>query len=187
LKNFSDIGALRSALQDVYDRFPSEANKRLSDFAGILEAQLDFTKEDAAVYASIVLTRNAAGSSDWAGWNAIKLFGTWMRMSQEGMAAALLKSETETWKFSEDLTCEHKWETYEGYVSSFGSSYSVPSSKRQLFAWASSDLEDQGLKVVIVSLNGGARGLNFVWLDEEIVHRKCSINGETFMKQWAVG
>jgi hypothetical protein len=187
VKNFTDIGALRGALQDVYERLPSEPERRLSDFAGILEAQLNFTKEDAAVYASIVLTRNAAGSSDWAGWNAIKVFGTWMRMSQEGMAAALLKSETETWKFSEDLTCEHKWETYEGYVSSFGSSYSVPSSKRQLFAWASSDLEDQSLKIVIVSPNGGSHVLTFVWLDEEIVHRKCSINGETFMKQWAVG
>ncbi len=155
MKNFTDIGALRSALQDVYERFPSEPEKRLSDFAGILEAQLNFTKEDAAVYASIVLMRNAAGSSDSAGWNAIKVFGTWMRMSQEGMSTALLKSNTETWTFSEDLTCEHKLETYEGYVSSFGSSYSVPSSKRYLFAWASSDLEDQGLKVVIVHQMAG--------------------------------
>ena len=24
-------------------------------------------------------------------------------------------------------------------------------------------------------------------MDEEIVHRKCSINGETFIKEWAVG
>lgn len=165
MKTFTDIGTLRSVLQDV----------RLSDFAGILEQQLDFSKDDAALYASIVLTRNTAGSSDWAGWNAIKVFGGWMRMSQEGMAAALLKSATETWKFSEDLICEHKLETYEGYVSPSGSSYSVPSSKRELFAWAASDLEDQRLKVVIVSPAGGARVLNLVWLDEEIVHRKCSI------------
>jgi hypothetical protein len=110
-----------------------------------------------------------------------------MRMSQEGMSAALLKSETETWKFSDDLTCEHKFETYEGYVSPFGSSYSVPSSNRQFFIWAASDLHDQNLKVVIVSPNGGSRVLTFAWMDEEIVHRKCSINGETFIKEWAVG
>jgi hypothetical protein len=62
-----------------------------------------------------------------------------------------------------------------------------PVLKPPISRWASSDLEDQGLKVVIVSPNGGSRVLTFVWLDEEIVHRKCSINGETFMKQWAVG
>ena len=187
MKNFSDIGALRSVLQDVYAKSPSEPEERLASFASFLEEQLDFSKDDAALYASTVLTRNAQGSSDSAGWNAIKVFGTWVRMSQEGMAAALLKSETETWKFSEDLTCEHKLETYEGYVSPFGSSYSVPSSNRELFAWAASDLDDQGLKVCIVSPHGRSRVLTFALLDEEILHRKCSINGETFMKQWAVG
>ena len=60
---------------------------------------------------------------------------------------------------SDDLTCEHKSETYEGYVSPFGSSYSVPSSNRQFFIWAASDLHDQNLKVVIVSPNGGSRVL----------------------------
>ena len=187
MKNFNDIGLLRSVLQDAYEKCPSEAEQCLANFAGVLEQQLDFTKDDAALYASIVLTRNAGGSSEWAGWNAIKVFGTWMRMSQEGMSAALLKSETETWKFSDDLTCEHKFETYEGYVSPFGSSYSVPSSNRQFFIWAASDLHDQNLKVAIVSPNGGSRVLTFASMDEEIVHRKCSINGETFIKEWAVG
>jgi hypothetical protein len=104
-------------------------------------------------------------------------------MSQEGMSSALLKSETETWKFSDDLTCEHKLETYEGYVSPFGSSYSVPSSSSEFFVWASSDLQAQDLKVVIVSPDGGARVLTFVWMDEEIFPRKCSIDGDTFIKQ----
>jgi hypothetical protein len=183
VKNFNDIGALRSVLEDMYEKSPSEPEQGLAGFASVLEQQLGFTKDDAVVYASTVLTRNATGSSQSAGWNAIKVFGTWMRMSQEGMSAALLKSETETWKFSDDLTCEHKCETYEGYVSSFGSSYSVPSSNRQFFIWAASDLEDQGLKVVIVSPNGGSRVLTFAWLDEEIFHRQCSINGEIFIKQ----
>src|SRR4029450_8876349 len=86
-------------------------------------------------------------------------------------------------EFSDDLTCEHKFETYEGYVSSIGSSYSVPSSNRQFFIWAASDLHDQNLMVVIVSPNGGSRVLTFAWMDEEIFHRKCSINGEIFIKQ----
>ena len=31
-------------------------------------------------------------------------------MTQEGMSAALLTSLTETWRFSDDLMCEHKVE-----------------------------------------------------------------------------
>jgi hypothetical protein len=73
MKNFNGIAALRSVLQDVC---PSEPEQRLANFAGVLEQQLDFTKDDTALYASIVLTRNAGGSSEWAGWNAIKVFGT---------------------------------------------------------------------------------------------------------------
>jgi hypothetical protein len=183
VRNFIDIGALRSTLQDVYQRLPSEPEQRLSDFAGILENQLDFTKEDAALYASIVLTRNAEGTSDWVCSSAANILGAWLRMSQEGMPAALLKSETETWHFSEDLTCEHKLESYEGYVSPFGSSYSVPSSNSQFFAWACSDLKGDDLKVVIVSPNGGSRVLTFVFLETPIFPQKCSINGDTFLKQ----
>jgi len=183
VKNFTDISALRGALQEVYQRLPSQPEQRLSEFVAILENQLDFTKEDAAAYASIVLTRNAEGSSYWVCSSAINILGTWLRMSQEGMPAALLKSETETWQFSEDLTCEHKLESYEGYVSPFGSSYSVPSSRSQLFAWACSDLKSEDLKVVVVSPNGGSRVLTFVFLDTPIFPKKCSINGDTFLKQ----
>jgi hypothetical protein len=183
VKNFIDMSALRSALQDVYQRFPSEPEQRLSAFVAILEHQLDFTKEDAALYAATVLTRNAEGSSDWVCSSAINILGTWMRMSQEGMPSALLKSETETWHFSEELTCEHKLDSYEGYVSPFGSSYSVPSSNSQFFAWACSDLKKEDLKVVIVSPNGGSGVLTFVFLDTQIFPHKCSINGNTFLKQ----
>jgi hypothetical protein len=187
VKNSANIARLRSVLQALYEQSPSEPEQRPAGFAGILEQQLDFTKDDAAVYASIVLTRNAEGSADWVASSAIKILGTWMRMSQEGMAAVLLNSETETWKFSGDLSCEHKLETYEGYVSPFGSSYSVPSSNSEFFTWAPSDLHGQRLKIIIVSPDGGSRILTFGCLDEEIFPRKCSIDGETFMKQWAVG
>lgn len=105
-------------------------------------------------------------------------------MSQEGMSAALLKSETETWKFSDDLTCEHKWEIYEGYVSPpFGLNYSVPSSNSKFFIWASSDLHDQDLKVVIVSPDDGARVLTSCGSMSRFFPRKCSIDGDTFIKE----
>jgi hypothetical protein len=43
------------------------------------------------------------------------------------------------------------------------------------------------LDIVIVLLSGDeARRLSFVWLDEAIFPRKCSIRGETFIKQGEV-
>jgi hypothetical protein len=44
-------------------------------------------------------------------------------------------------------------------------------------------LDEQGLKVVIVSPDGGSRVLTFGWMDDEIFPHKCSIDGETFIKQ----
>jgi hypothetical protein len=148
-------------------------NNCVAGLAGVLERYLDFAKGDAALYASIVLKRNGEGSADWVGSAAMKVLGTWMRMSQEGMAAALLTSTTETWRFSDDLMCEHKFETYEGYVSSFGSGYSVPSSNRKAFIWAPSDSRTADtLDIVIVPLSGGeARTLSFVWRDEGLFPR----------------
>lgn len=183
VKNFNNLAALRGLLQNVYETFPSEPERRAAVFAEVLEQQLDFTSKDAALYASIVLTRNGEGSADWVGSGALKILGTWIRMSQEGMSAALLKSVTETWKFSDDLTGEHKWERYEGYVSPFGSSYSVPSSNSKFFIWASSDLHDDDMKAVILSPDREGSVLTFAWFDKDIFPRKCSINGETFIKQ----
>ena len=75
MKNFNDVGALRSVLQDVYERCPSQAEQRLANFAGVLEQQLDFTKNDAALYASIVLTRNAGCSSSGRAGTQLKCSG----------------------------------------------------------------------------------------------------------------
>jgi hypothetical protein len=184
MKNFNDLSALRDTLQDLYHKGPLDPEKRRGIFADFLEQQLEFTKDQASLYASTVLTRNAEGSADWIGSAALKVFGTWIRMSQEGMAAALLTSLTETWRFTDDLMCEHKLEKYEGYSSPFGSSYSLPSSSSEGFVWAPSDSWTENLDVVIVPLDAGpARTLKFTWLDDEIFPRKCSINGETFVKQ----
>ncbi len=71
MKNFSDFATLRSALQEVYAMFPAQPEQRLTSFAGVLEQQLDFTKDDDALFAWIVLTRNAEGSADWIGSSAI--------------------------------------------------------------------------------------------------------------------
>ena len=180
MKNFNDISALRSVLREVSEKYPFE--QRQAVFADFLEQQLEFTKDQALLYASTVLTRNAEGSADWVVFSALKVTGTWMRMEQEGMAAGWLKSVTETWKFSADLTCEHKYETYEGYSSPFGSSYSRPTSNSKQFVWAASDLDRESLNVVIVSPGGGPSTLTFVWMDQELTPRKCSINGVTFIK-----
>ena len=184
MKNFNDLPALRSVLQELYKKGPLDPERRREVFVDFLQQQLDLTKDDASLYASTVLTRNAEGSADWVGFAAIKMFGKWIRMSQEGMAAAWLKSVTESWEFSDDLMCEYKLETYEGYTSAFGSSYSRPSSRRTAFIWAPSDSCSENLDVVIVPLDGGlARTLKFAWLDQEVFPHKCSINGDAFVKQ----
>lgn len=184
MKNFNDLSALRSVLQELYEKGPPDPEQRRALFADFLQQQLELTKTDASLYASTVLTRNAEGSADWVGSAALKVLGTWIRMSQQGMAAALLTSVTETWRFNEDLMCEHKLEKYEGYSSPFGSSYSVPSSTSEGFVWAPSDSFTEKLEVIIVPFDAGvARTLKFAWLDEEILPRKCSINGATFVKQ----
>jgi hypothetical protein len=46
-----------------YEKSPSESEQRLAAFAGVLEQQLGITKDDAAVYASIVLKRNGEASA----------------------------------------------------------------------------------------------------------------------------
>ena len=184
MKNFNDLSALRSVLKELYAKEPLHPETRREVFAQFLEGQLDLTKDQAGLYASTVLTRNAEGSADWVGFAAIKLLGTWIRMKQEGMSAALLTSLTETWRFSDDLMCEHKLEKYEGYVSPFGSSYSVPSSTSKMFIWAPSDSCSENLDVVIVPLDGAmARTLTFTWLDQQSFPRKCSINRDTFVKR----
>jgi hypothetical protein len=184
MNNFNDLSALRSTLQDLYHKGPLDPEKRRGVFVDFLEQQLDFTKDQASLYAATVLTRNAEGSADWVGSAALKIFGTWIRITQEGMAAALLTSLTETWRFTDDLMCEHKLEKYEGYSSPFGASYSLPSLSSEGFVWAPSDSCSENLDVVVVPLDAGiARTLKFIWLDEEIFPRKCSINGDTFVKQ----
>ena len=97
MKNFNDISALRSVLREVSEKCPCE--QRQAVFAHFLEQQLEFTKDQASLYASTVLTRNAEGSADWVVFSAIKVTGTWMRMEQEGMAAGWLKSVTEPGSF----------------------------------------------------------------------------------------
>jgi hypothetical protein len=184
VKNFNDLSALSSVLEELYAKVPLDPERRREVFADFLEQQLEFTKDQALLYASTVLTRNAEGSADWVGSAAIKVLGTWLRMTQEGMSAALLRSFTETWRFSDDLICEHKVEKYEGYVSPFGSSYSVPSSTSKAFIWAPSDSCSENLDIVVVPLDAGiARTLRFAWLDEQIFPRKCPVNGDTFVKQ----
>ncbi len=166
----------------MYEKYPRE--QRQAVFAEFLEQQLEFTKDQASLYASTVLTQNVEASADWVRDSAVKVLGKWIRIEQESTAAGWLKSMTETWEFSPDLTCEYKYETYEGYMSPFGSSYSRPSSTSTAFIWAPSDSCSENLDVVIVPLAGGmARTLKFAWLDQEAFPRKCSINGDTFVKQ----
>jgi hypothetical protein len=69
---------------------------------------MGFTPEQASLYASTVLCRNAEGSADWTAINAGHIVGSWVRGEQEGAVGSWLSTMKETWKFNVDLTYEHK-------------------------------------------------------------------------------
>src|SRR5512142_151448 len=122
MDNFRDVSALHRVLQAVYQDQPGDAGRDY--FAHALQAHFGFTKQQAELYASTVLTRCAEGSADWMAAHAGKVTGTWIRLKTEGLATGWLKTMQETWRFADDLTYEHKRESYEGYTSPFGSGYS---------------------------------------------------------------
>ena len=114
--NFANIEALHSVLSAIY-----KAQKRAWQVSHYFEK---YCKEictsvcrSAEKYSETVLTRNSNGSADFVNMNAYKLVGTWSRGNSKGSAGNLLVTKTESWIFQEDLTYEHKNESYEGYVS----------------------------------------------------------------------
>jgi hypothetical protein len=65
---FTDVSALHKVLSVVFENGPGEPGQTL--FAESLESELGFTKEQASLYPSIVLSQNSNGSADWVAMNA---------------------------------------------------------------------------------------------------------------------
>ena len=120
---FRDVSALHNVLAVLYRDAPSEA--RRATLARFLE-EWGFTPEQASLFASTVLSRDAEGSADWTATNAGHIIGSWVRGEQEGAVGSWLSTMKEAWTFNVDLTYEHKTERYDSSITTgpfFQSSY----------------------------------------------------------------
>lgn len=182
MKIFTDISGLHRALQIAFESGPGEPGRTL--FANALVNELEFSAQQASLYASVVLSQNVEASADWVRTNVLDVSGTWIHMESSGMAAALLSTKTETWTFDADLTYNYKLETYEGYSSPFGSSYAIPKSSPEAGFWAPADRLGDEVAIVAIASGGWTRKLSLAWLDQgELRHRRCTIDGKEFSRR----
>jgi hypothetical protein len=186
MENFRDITHLQLGLQAVFTDEPGTqpGQRYLSDH---LQTNRGFTKEQADLYASIVVARNTEKSADQMVSNARKVIGNWVAATGSGMPGEWSNSTQQNWRFSENLTYEYKRQTLESYMSPFGSSYSRPNSSTQQGIWAPCDWEENGkLELVVISFDGSGRRLSLTWTDPAklALPRSCSLGGQAFSRQY---
>ena len=85
---FRDLSALHNLLGMLYEKAPSEARRAM--LAQFLE-EWGFTPEQASLFASTVLCKDAEGSADWVSINAVHVSGSWVRGEQQGNAGSWLR------------------------------------------------------------------------------------------------
>lgn len=184
MNNFRDLSSLESVLRAAEKDSP---DGRRAALAMGLEGW-GFTKEQASLYASTVFCQNSEGIADRVVTNAERVMGSWVCGNQQGMASAVLTTMKETWKFEYDLTCEHKIERYEGYISPpspfFQSSYSRPTVSVERGIWAPPDWIGDHLNLFVRYSNGIARPLRLQWIENDnFEYRACSIGGKRFGRE----
>jgi hypothetical protein len=184
MKHWRDIKGLNNVLQALNkygESAKEEAQKAMTD---VLIKKLEFTQEQARLYASTVLSRNAESSTDCTTINANKVTGTWISGTQSGIPGGWQTTKQETWEFMSDLTFEHKRNTYEYYWSPF-SSYSRPTSWSEHGFWAPSDSEPGNeLYIVVIAFQDGiAQQLRLIWNDDSVYPRKFSLGQTVFVRQ----
>lgn len=178
---FRDVSKLHNVLDVLYRDAPSEA--RRATLTRFLE-EWGFTPEQASLFASTVLCRDAEGSADWVRTNAFHVIGSWVRGEQQGNVGSWLSTMKETWTFNNDLTYEHKIERYESSISTgpfLQSSYSRPTASVQNGIWAPPDWIRDQWDLFLMSSNGFARQMKLEWVDNtNYDYRACSIDGQRF-------
>lgn len=185
MQHFVDIAALHDFLFSIYECSEGAPGRHL--FKKELQRQLEFTEDQAQLYANIVLTKNSNGSADWVNMNACKLLGRWVHIKQHG-GAGYLNSKTQTWTFNDDLTYEYKVEQYESALN-LGAFYNFTMSSNpepiiQRGIWAPSDRLEQTISVVIISALGYASRLEIVWPDDESSRKQsCTIDGVAYARR----
>jgi hypothetical protein len=178
---FMDVSGLERALQRAC-AVPREARRAF--IVTVLE-RWEFAREPASLCADAVLGQNDDGSAGRAAANARRVSGSWVRGEQQGMAAAALRTMKETWKFKDDLTYAHKVESYEGYSSPFGSSYSLPKSSVEQGIWAPTDWDSDRLDLFVMPFDGTARRVALEWIEQgNLKYRACTILGARYGREW---
>jgi hypothetical protein len=178
--NFANIEALHSVLSAIYKAQEGLAGVAL--FQEMLQRELHFSLQQAEKYARTVLTRNSNGSADFVNMNAYKLAGTWSSGNSKGSAGNLLVTKTESWIFREDLTYEHKNESYEGYVSPLGGGYSRPRSSSAYGIWAPSDVVSSDISIVMIKSDGIPLMHSITWQPDENMPQGMLFDGKHFGK-----
>jgi hypothetical protein len=181
---FRDVSGLHNALDLLYQNAPSEP--RSATLVRLLE-EWGFTPDQASLFASTVLLRDAEGSADWVTINAGHIIGSWVRSEQEGNVGSWLSTMNETWTFKVDLTYEHKIERYDSSITTgpfFQSSYSRPTGSVQSGVWAPPDWIRDQLDLFVMSSDGFARQMRWEWIDNSNYdYRACSIDGQRFGRE----
>jgi hypothetical protein len=181
---FHDVSALHRVLGVLYEKAPSEA--RRATLSRFLE-EWGFTPDQASLFASSVLCRDAEGSADWVTTNASHIVGSWVRGEQEGAVGSWLSTMKETWKFNVDLTYEHKIERYDSSISTgpfLQSSYSRPTGSVQSGIWAPPDWIRDQLDLFVMSSSGFARQMKLEWVDNSNCDfQACTIDGQRFGRE----
>ncbi len=187
MNNFTDLATLCRVMENVYRAGAGAPGRDI--FTEALVSKLELTKEQAALYASVVLSRNTDGSADRARSAAAAVMGRWTGAQSQGINPSVYVSGTQdTWEFKDDLTYSHRQTSYEGYVSppsAFGSfSYSRPREHVAEGMWAPPDWSEQsGPTIVIISYAGAATRLTFEWTDpSSLYHSSCKINGFAYAR-----
>jgi hypothetical protein len=185
MNNFRDFSALHNVLGIAYKECAQEWRRAV--FADKLQEVLGFTKQQAQLYASTVLSQNAEGSADWVTTNGSRVSGSWVRGEQQGNVGGWLSTMKETWQFEDDLTYTHKIEKYESSISTgpfFQSSYSRPTMSEERGIWAPPDTTLDQLELFVMSSNGFARRMTLEWIEKEKYdYGACSIDRKRFSRE----
>ena len=177
MKHFVDITALHDFLESIDECKGNEPGRNL--LSQELQRQLEFSAEQANMYASVVYSKDSNGSGDWVNMNGAKLSGNWVHIDQFS-SGGFISNKTSTWEFNDDLTYQHKIEKYDstfnpGIVSNF-SAVVNPKPVVEYGIWAPSDSLDLNTRIVIISSSGYISILKIVWPDEGYSCQSCKIN-----------
>ena len=183
MRHFANIGKMCDLLLLIGKELPGDAGRE--QFKLQVQEKFEFTPQQADVYVSTLLSQNSETSPDNARINADALLGAWKRGEQTGVPLGWMKTVTDTWDFRDDLSYEHKIESYAGAVTTgpfFQSSYSSPRSNVDRGFWAPSDvLLPEGIDVAIISFTAAPKRLKCRWAGPDgRIQTKFSINGSIF-------